>query len=62
MADNVRWMIVDVAGRSVFEFANSSKLEDDANLHVSETGWVSTTGEVKAGEELLWWYGDAFCL
>lgn len=54
-----RWHVVDIRG-SVFEFANDSKDESRANMHVSPSGKCEVVGSVNAGSELVWWYGDAF--
>lgn len=54
---NGRWLVVDVRG-SVFEFANCSVDEESANIHVSESGWVTTECDVEKGTELVWWYGS----
>ena len=55
------WCIVDVSG-CVFEWSNSSGSESGANVHVSEGGWVSLTEDVEKGDELVWCYGDKFCI
>lgn len=55
------WAVVDVRG-SVFEYANCSESETDANLHVSESGIVQVSTHVMPGEELVWWYGTLFGL
>lgn len=55
------WRVVDVSG-SVYEFVNCADSEEEANLHVSERGEVSAQRDICTGEELLWWYGNAFRL
>ena len=51
------WCVVSARG-SVFEFANCSACKDSENIHISESGWVETVGDVHEGDELTWWYGD----
>ena len=57
----MKWAVVNVCG-SVFEWANCSESEHDANVHVSERGWVSAIDDIEDGEELVWWYGDSFVI
>lgn len=52
-----RALVVDVRG-CVFEWANCADDEWSANLHVSERGAVETACDVRAGDELRWWYAD----
>ena len=60
LAHEGMWRIVDVRG-CVFENMNCSQREEDANVHVTETGWVEACEDV-FDEELCWYYGDLYGL
>ena len=52
------WALVQVEG--AFAFMNHER--EHPNVHVSETGWVETCADVRAGDELVWPYGELFAV
>ena len=55
------YVLVDVTG-SPYEWLNGATTPTGANARLTPGGYVETTEDVDAGEELLLWYGDAFRL
>lgn len=55
------WRLVDLRS-CVFGWMNCSRGSGYGNVRVTETGRVLYTRDVKAGEELKWWYGDRYVL
>lgn len=53
------WCVVDARG-CVFEYMNCSR--EDANVCVTETGWVEACEDLFDGQELFWYYGDLYGL
>lgn len=63
IASNARrsWRLVDLKA-CVFGWMNCSRGRNYGNVRVTESGRVQYTRDVKAGEELKFWYGDRFVL
>ena len=55
------WQLVDLRA-CVFGWMNCSRGEGYGNVRVTESGHVELTRNVRANEELMWWYGDQFVL
>jgi hypothetical protein len=59
LAHEGMWCVADARG-CVFEYTNCSR--EDANVCVTETGWVEACEDLFDGQELFWYYGDLYGL